>query len=153
MMRWNLVAGSGLALIAISAFFFMRIIASPPESTTLQPATSETSERSVSAGAHTFLITNQESGTRFFINAIETDRASWVVVYSDDSSEPLGAFFFPQYDGIQSGGGVLQHPLVSGEHYRALLHEDDGDNSFRIEQDPPLSDRAGLPIQAEFFVQ
>jgi hypothetical protein len=146
----------GTALVVFSVFFLARLLAPEPE---IPPESSIAPGVAAPAALNgeevRIVVADQEPGERFLIDAIRTDRASWVVVFParNEEQKPFGAFFFPPYDGIQSGGGALWRPLVSGEYYRAVLHEDDGDNSFHLEQDPPLLDGAGLPMQTEFFVR
>lgn len=154
MSRWHSVGIIGLLLCAGSLGLLVALLSPPTEQFESPEALDISTGAQRPAGHNLSLsVTNQDAGMRFFIGTVQTDRASWVVVYSDDNTGPLGAFFFPQYNGIQSGGGVLQRPLTSGAHYRAVLHEDDGDMSFHLENDPPLLDEAGRPVQTEFYTR
>ncbi|MEY4731417.1 MAG: hypothetical protein RL681_363 [Candidatus Parcubacteria bacterium] len=154
MSRWNSIALFGLFLFAGSLLVLELLIFPPQEPLAPPEIRDKPSETHRSASDHSsLLVTDQDAGVRFFVQGIQTDRASWVVVYPQNSPESLGAFFFPQYNGIQSGGGILQQPLKSGERYRAVLYGDDGDMSFHPENDPPISDGTGRPIQAEFYAR
>ncbi len=154
MWSWNIIGLVGLLLFTGSLVLFIVLVLPQSEPPKLLDAPGmPTRDDRPTPKEPALTVTNQDAGVRFFIGAVRTDRASWVVVYTDDAPEPLGAFFFPQYDGIQSGGGVLWRSLQSGGHYRAALHEDDGDMSFHAENDPPLMDEAGRPVQAEFSVR
>lgn len=100
-------------------------------------------------------VKSQAAGSEVRIKNVLHEESVWIAIYDELNGVPasaiLGAGRFRE--GVDEGIVPLLRKTEAGKTYFAVLHRDNGDNSFDFKSsDPPLKSIAGGLIMAKFDV-
>lgn len=97
-------------------------------------------------------VSDQPAGTSVSVAAISMDKRGWVVIHQDDHGAPgwvLGARRLEPGSYTNEAVDLLR-PTVPGSVYYAMLHGDDGVDTFDLHKDLPITDASGKPVMMRF---
>ncbi len=95
---------------------------------------------------------NQAPGVEISIAELSLPEEGWVVIYEDRGGVPGNALGARRFDsGVYAyiSVGVLR-PTLPGGLYYAVIHSDDGDKQFNLDNDFPVRDEEGAPFMIPF---
>lgn len=98
----------------------------------------------------TLTVSDQPAGSVVSVG-VKSGKSVWVAVHEEQDGKPgriLGAQLFPAGD--RAGVVDLLRGTVEGKKYFVMAHADDGDRSFDLRKDIPITDEAGAPIARSF---
>ncbi len=103
------------------------------------------------SGANAVEVNDQPAGDKVEITMVTISKAGWVVIHEDDngaSGRVLGARRYEP--GIYLAEVELLRPTESGKMYYAMLHLDDGDKEFNLNNDGPIKGEDGRVVMDSF---
>ena len=120
--------------------------------TTPEPSTPQTPAAAVTPQATNLFIADQAAGTSVTINSASLMERSWIVIYEETRGRPgriLGARRFPE--GIHANITVdLLRGTLPNNIYYGMVHGNDGNETFDLATDEPLTTQSGDPIITRF---
>ncbi len=113
-------------------------------------AVAERSENGEAAFVHAVFVQEQIAGNIVVIEKVILEETGWVAIHEDEGGKPgkvLGAQLFDA--GAWGGEVILLRATVPGKIYYAIVHRDNGDRTFDLKLDVPLSASNGL-VMSQF---
>ena len=154
---WILVL-TGIALVILVMLLFPPVPTDhgPVEELAPQtppPTRDDTFGTMLRVGANAILVEHQKSGTSEVVVSLAVlEKAGYVVIHEDDNGVPgaiIGASAL-----LPTGGEnirvAVDKTLVDGSVYYAMLHVDDGDDTYDPAKDKPVTDAQGNIILMSF---
>lgn len=98
------------------------------------------------------VINDQKPGGVVFVTSATLSTPSFIVIHeitvNGNLGKMIGYKYFPK--GTNPGKIDVSPETLEGRSYVALIHIDNGDNSFDMNADKPATDRSGKPITVVF---
>ncbi len=146
--QWVVTAIIIIVLIIIGVLVFNNKSTETPGAMTETPTTTETPAASV---VNRIIMSDQYPGNVVYLSSVQLAKPGWVVIHKDAAGKPgaiIGSVYLPA--GTNPGKVTLTSPMVDGQLYYAMLHNDDGDMKFDATKDMPLMDASGTAIMKPF---
>ncbi|MEI7463133.1 MAG: hypothetical protein WCK03_01910 [Candidatus Taylorbacteria bacterium] len=108
-------------------------------------------DQSATIASNRIVMVDQYPGNVVYLSSVQVEKASWVVIQSDNAGQPgaiMGSAHFAA--GINPGKITLSTPTVDGGTYYAVIYTDDGSGTFNATKDVPLRDSRGSVIMHIF---
>lgn len=147
----------GLASAALKYGDLRRLAGQPVDEPGTAAASNAGQWQTAEGEGYALVIDEQEPGTSVMLDTVQFAREGWVVFHADKDGKPgvvLSAYRFnagevkgwnaPLIDGVS---------LAAGGTYHAMVHGDDGDRRFNLNQDTPVMDKDGNPMVLMFTVK
>lgn len=122
----------------------------------------ESDEATTSAVANKITVDDQPPADRVLVKKAVLDEDGWIVIYTDRDGQPdyiIGAQFFATgtYNDLYTW---IEIPTIAGNHYHAVIHNDDGyifetefgRHVFDLTKDLPVTDNSGNWLSDRFRV-
>ncbi len=140
------IPGQGMTPGSDGSDVAKKIQEAPQEVTTKSTATP-----GVVAG-NSISVSDQPAGGSITVAAVSIDKRGWIVIHQDDHGAPgwvLGARRLEP--GSYTNDVVeLLRATTPGNVYYAMLHTDDGVDTFDLHKDLPVTDGVGNPVMMRF---
>jgi len=97
-------------------------------------------------------VSDQAPGSTVTVASVSMDKRGWVVIHQDDHGAPgwvLGAHRLTPGSYTNEVVDLLR-ASVPGSVYYAMLHSDDGVDTFDLHKDLPITDGVGNPVMMRF---
>ena len=102
-------------------------------------------------GRYRLSVNEQTASSRVVVSGMTLAERSWIVIHEEREAEPgsiLGAGRFGP--GTEQGEVELLRNTEPGKKYFAMIHADDGDDTFDQKKDLPLKDESGQVVMVSF---
>lgn len=143
--QWVVTVIVIIALIVIGIYVFGGKNTEAPVTSNESPATSPT------ASANRIIINDQFPGNVVYVSSVQASQPVWVAIHKDNNGQPGDVIGSAHADaGISPLKIKLKQSTVDGAVYYAVMHTDDGDNTFDATKDVPLKDENGNVIMKIF---
>ncbi len=145
--QWVVTAVVIIVLIIIGIWVF----GGKGSSTSTDNSVATMDNSNVSGSINRIVMSDQYPGNVVYLNSAQFANPGWVVIDADNAGTPgkiLGETYFDA--GINPGKITLSQPMIDGGTYYAVMYSDNGNKTFDVTKDQPLTDANGNVIMKVF---
>lgn len=108
-------------------------------------------------GNNSIYIAEQEPGASILVSVVRLEKPGFIVIHEDNVSEPGRILSVSNLIVAEEAKDLqltsLSRSTIDGETLHAMLHIDNEDSTFNVEEDKPATDlTSGMPITMIFMI-
>ncbi len=98
---------------------------------------------------------DQRPGTQVKATSLFTEKPGFVVIHESNGDKAGAVIGVSKFLSAEENNGVvisLSRPVIQGEKFIAMLHEDNGDGKFNASNDPEAKTRSDVSVETQFVI-